>query len=147
MASSMSIPSKRSTALSTSKLSSSSAMSITSSLMRGHRLERVANASLFWNDVGVEGQAVRGALDQLVIAVFGDTSRGAEGATIIVASCGATPPGTERAVRVLGKSHAWLSGNIHKELSIKAGDSSCTAGRRGANVSMSSKTPRGDREN
>src|SRR5258708_6771890 len=84
MASSMSTPSKRSAALSTSKLSSSSAMRITSSLTRGHRLEREANASLFWNEVGVEGQAVRGALDQLVIAVFGDMSMGAEGATIIV---------------------------------------------------------------
>src|SRR5258706_8835220 len=72
MASSMSTPSKRSAALSTLKLSSSSAMSITSSLMRGHFLESVANASLFWNEVGVEGQSVRGALDQLVTAVFGE---------------------------------------------------------------------------
>src|SRR5258706_2543611 len=72
MASSMSTPNKRSAALSTSKLSSSSAMRITSSLMRGHRLERVANASLFWNEVGVEGQLVRWGLDQVVTAVFGE---------------------------------------------------------------------------
>src|SRR5258706_14780850 len=72
MASSMSTPSKRSAALSTSKLSSSSAMRITSSLTRGHLLEREANASLFWKEVGVEGQSVMGALDQLVRAALGE---------------------------------------------------------------------------
>src|SRR5258706_2671667 len=72
MASSMSTPSKRSAASSTTKLSSSSAMRSTSSLTRGQRLERVANASLFWKEVGVEGQSVMGALDQLVTAVFGE---------------------------------------------------------------------------
>src|SRR5258706_5621454 len=72
MASSMPTPSKASVAPSTSKLNSSSAMRSTSSLTRGHRLERVANASLFWNEVGVEGQSVMGALDQLVMAVFGE---------------------------------------------------------------------------
>src|SRR5258706_15552063 len=95
MASSMSTPSKRSAALSTSKLSSSSATRSTSSLTRGHRLERVANASLFWNEVGVEGQSVMGALDQLVAAVFGEMLRGADGAASIGVSCGATPAGIE----------------------------------------------------
>src|SRR5258706_13016929 len=71
MASSIPTPSRRSVALSTSKLSSSSATRSTSSLMRGHRLEREASASLFWNEVGVEGQSVMGALDQVVTAVLG----------------------------------------------------------------------------
>ncbi len=104
MASSMLIPSKRSAALSTSKLSSSSAMRITSSLTRGHRLERVANASLFWNEVGVEGQSVMGALDQLVMAVFGEivatgTSEadtkgalGMAGAAPVIIVSGSKPP-------------------------------------------------------
>src|SRR5258706_1315374 len=92
MASSMSTPSKRSAALSTSKLSSSSAMRITSSLTRGHLLERVANASLFWNEVGVEGQSVMGALDQLVTAVFGEiVATGAAGTA--GAGPGLTVPG------------------------------------------------------
>src|SRR5260370_33852603 len=89
MASSIPTPSKRSAALSTSKLSSSSATRSTSSLMRGHRLERVANASLFWNKVGVEGHSVMGALDLLVAAVFGEMLRGADGAASIVVPCGA----------------------------------------------------------
>src|SRR5258706_3955485 len=72
MASSMPIPSKRSVVPSTSKLSSSSATRSTSSLTRGHLLERVASAALFWNEVGVEGQSVMGALDQVVTAVFGE---------------------------------------------------------------------------
>src|SRR5258706_16415586 len=95
MASSMPTPNKRSEAPFTSKLSSSKVTRSTSSLMRGHRLERVANASLFWNEVGVEGQSVMGALDQVVTAVFGEMLRGADGAASIVVSCGATPSGIE----------------------------------------------------
>src|SRR5258706_7431637 len=72
MASSMPTRSKRSVVLSTSKLSSSRVTRSTSSLTRGQRLERMANASLFWNEVGVEGQSVMGALDQVVTAVFGE---------------------------------------------------------------------------
>src|SRR5258706_14169386 len=79
MASSMPTPNKRSEAPFTSKLSSSRATRSTSSLMRGHRLERVANASLFWNEVGVEGQSVIGALDQAVMAeVCGKVATGAK---------------------------------------------------------------------
>src|SRR5258706_15766507 len=102
MASSMSTPSKRSVALSTSKLSSSNAMRITSSLTRGHRLERVASASRFWNEVGGEGQSVRGALDQLVTAVFGDMFvMGATAAGAIITS--ESPPSKGAAENESGK--------------------------------------------
>src|SRR5258706_1969481 len=140
MASSMPTPSKRSVVLSTSKLSSSSATRSTSSLMRGHRLERVASDSLFWNEVGVEGQLVRGALDQEVTAVFGEmVGTGTTAAGAITMS--GTPLSKGAAKNESGKRQDRPSGNAHKELSFKAGDSSCTAGRRGANASMSSKIP------
>ncbi len=140
MASSMPTPSKRSVVLSTSKLSSSRVTRSTSSLTRGQRLERMANASLFWNEVGVEGQSVMGALDQVVTAVFGEMfATGAMAAGAINTS--GSPLSKGAAKNESGKSPARLSGNIHKEPSFKAGDSSCTAGRRGANASMSSKIP------
>src|SRR5258706_5165114 len=72
MASSMPTPSNKSVASSTTKLCSSKAMRSTSSLMRGQCLDREANASLFRKEVGVAGQSVTGALDQLVMAVFGE---------------------------------------------------------------------------
>src|SRR5258706_1781679 len=140
MASSIPTPSRRSVALSTSKLSSSSATRSTSSLMRGHRLEREASASLFWNEVGVEGQSVMGALDQAVAVVFGEmVATGATAAGAINTS--GSPLIKGAAKNESGKSLVRPSGNVHKELSFKAGDSSCTAGRRGANASMSSKIP------
>src|SRR5258707_1452432 len=122
MASSMLMPSKRSAALSTSKLSSSSAMRITSSLTRGHRLERVASASLFWNEVGVEGQSVMGALDQEVTAVFGEmVGTGTTAAGAITTS--GTPLSKGAAKIESGKRLDRPSGNVHKERSFKAGDS------------------------
>src|SRR5258706_3774589 len=72
MASSMLTPSNKSAASATTKLCSSNVMRSTSSFTRGQRLDREANASLFWKEVGVEGQSVTGALDQLVTAVFGE---------------------------------------------------------------------------
>ena len=44
-----------------------------SSLILGHSLDMLASASRRSYDVGVAGQSVTGALDQLVTAVSGET--------------------------------------------------------------------------
>src|SRR5258706_12155323 len=129
MASSMLIPSKRSAALSTSKLSSSNAMRITSSLTRGHRLESVANASLFWNEEGVEGQSVMGALDQLVMAVFGEivatgtadaetkSALGTAGAAPVITVSESMPPENNgAAIRESGALCAYISGHTRRTI-------------------------------
>ena len=92
---------------STLKSCSSSASSKMSSLVLGNILEILARASRLAYDVGVAGQSVTGALDQLVIAVWGEGSADAAalGAESVRTAC------VEEAAWVAAAEWALAGGN------------------------------------
>src|SRR5258706_6294861 len=98
-ASSIPTPSSRSEASSKMKLCSSNAIRSMSMFMRGQRLDRAAKASCLWKDLGVAGQSMTGALDQLVMAVFGEMLRGTLVVASISVSWGTAPEGKEDAAK------------------------------------------------